>query len=301
MRVGLLADTSLQLTKLRNLLSASKFDIAVAALSGIEGATDNVDVDVWLTCIDVNNARSMSVYEKLEATDVPIIFDDELDSQNIESYLQRVSDKLDKSLNKARAKTESNTAAKVVWVLAASTGGPEAVIAFFKSLHDSLDKVAFVYAQHIDDAMLQNLKEVVQRSTDWNVSACSHGGVPLAKHIYLVPPAQQLEFDETGCMFVRNAPWAGDYAPSINQVMARVAKAFGKHSGAIVLTGMGDDGAATAKLVALSGGQVWVQSPESCTIDSMPNKVIETEVVSFVGTPQQLAEQFCREYTRQYG
>ncbi|MEC8429076.1 MAG: chemotaxis protein CheB, partial [Pseudomonadota bacterium] len=59
--------------------------------------------------------------------------------------------------------------------------------------------------------------------------------------------------------------------------------------GAIVFTGMADDGTAGARLIHQNGGQVWVQSPSSCTISSMPDEALNTGVVSVIASPEGLA------------
>jgi two-component system chemotaxis response regulator CheB len=49
-----------------------------------------------------------------------------------------------------------------------------------------------------------------------------------------------------------------------------VARTFGPASVAVVLTGMGRDGADGARAIAAVGGSTLVQDEESCVVPSMP-------------------------------
>ena len=75
-----------------------------------------------------------------------------------------------------------------------------------------------------------------------------------------------------------------------------MARVFAKRGGAIIFTGMGDDGARSSKLLRYRGGEVWVQEADSCAIDSMPISVQSFTEPHVLGTPQQLAEQFVERF-----
>ena len=83
--------------------------------------------------------------------------------------------------------------------------------------------------------------------------------------------------------------WEGIYSPSINQVMRLVAEQYGKKSGAIIFSGMGDDSAAAAEYMDSVGGPIWAQTAETCANSSQPDSIRETGYVSYNGSPQQLA------------
>ena len=54
---------------------------------------------------------------------------------------------------------------------------------------------------------------------------------------------------------------------------------------------MGDDGSDAAATVKKNGSIIWAQTPDSSTCASQPQSMIESNQVTFVGTPKQLAEQ----------
>jgi chemosensory pili system protein ChpB (putative protein-glutamate methylesterase) len=71
--------------------------------------------------------------------------------------------------------------------------------------------------------------------------------------------------------------------------MTRVAERYANRSGAIVFSGMGDDGVEGCRAVVAHGGTVWAQEAESCLVSSMPDHVRAAGLASFSGSPELLA------------
>jgi chemosensory pili system protein ChpB (putative protein-glutamate methylesterase) len=74
-------------------------------------------------------------------------------------------------------------------------------------------------------------------------------------------------------------------------VMSSLAQGFGHCDGAILFSGMGNDGAIAAPRLAAQGAAIWAQSADSCAVSSQPDSVRETGCVGYSGTPEQLARQ----------
>jgi two-component system chemotaxis response regulator CheB len=66
------------------------------------------------------------------------------------------------------------------------------------------------------------------------------------------------------------------YRPSVDITYASAAKAFGNKVLAVIMTGMGADGAEGAKLLKQGGAVMWAQNEESCTIYGMPQAVVKS-------------------------
>ena len=67
-------------------------------------------------------------------------------------------------------------------------------------------------------------------------------------------------------------------------------------AGAIVFSGMGDDGATGCRSMAEYGGIVWAQDVDSCVISSMPDQARKTNNVTFSANPQKLADELYAYY-----
>ena len=294
LKLGLIADSSIQLRKLESLVEYAGYAVGAALLSTNSSEQVMPEVDVWVVRVDMQSEKSIALMERLEDEPVPVIYDDAESYTSLDpsESAKRFSRKVNTS-NKLKPNSASSASrARRVWVLAASTGGPDAVVTFIKNLPADLEDVAFIYVQHIDERMSESLQKVIARNTQWEVFSCDQPQRLNAKSFYIVSPEHQVDLDDMGCLIPVAAPWEGPYSPSVDQVLAKVAKKFGKDSGAIIFSGMGDDGAKTCRLLALAGGKVWVQAPSSCAVDSMPQEAIATESVSFIGTPELLAREF---------
>ncbi len=75
-------------------------------------------------------------------------------------------------------------------------------------------------------------------------------------------------------VLVDQAPVNG-HRPSVDVLFRSVAKELGKESAAVLMTGMGDDGASAMQAVQEAGGVTIAQSLDSCVVDSMPRAAIE--------------------------
>ena len=183
-----------------------------------------------------------------------------------------------------------------VWLLGASLGGPDAIVAFLKELPAGLP-IGFVYAQHIEAASTSVLIDVIRRHTPLKVRLLRHGMVLGDGEIGVVPVDDVCRILSMGRISVSPGSWNGHYAPSIDQLMDDIAHNYGSKGGAIVFSGMGEDGARAAPLLKSSGGTLWVQSPDSCISSIMPQAVCDTGVVDKQADPAKLARALVDRYT----
>lgn len=185
-----------------------------------------------------------------------------------------------------------------VWVLGASLGGPAAVKLFLDCLPAALP-VAFVLAQHIDGSFLESLCGVLSRDNEIRCKVGVDGEVLRHGELAIAPVEYAITFANDGRIKSTGQQWEGPYAPSIDQVIGHVSKGFGRASGAIIFSGMGNDGAIAAPRMAAGGCPVWAQNEQTCAVSSQPDAVRETGCVSFEGSPEQLAGQLVEQVRRE--
>lgn len=295
LKFGLLAETAAQLDDLTLLVKQAGHEIAfsIRANSASEELSCAAGAEAWVVRLNLQNDKALVLVEQLESFNLPVIYDD------IESYAELG---LGERVNRFAAKLQlcagtttppqGSTKAAEIWVLAASTGGPEAVTSFLKTLPTTVSGVAFVYVQHINPEISATLQRALVRNTTWTVLNCNRSQQLMEKCIYVVPPDHQVDIHSTGVISPLADTWLGRYSPSADQVMARVARNYGKNGGAIIFSGMGDDGSRSCGYMHGSGGIIWAQSPLTCAVDSMPCSAIKTGHVSYQGSPENLAHHF---------
>lgn len=302
LNLGLLADSRTQLDDLQTTVESANFPVAAALLTRSDNLTALPEVDLWVVRVDFESEHSHTIIDQIDALDIPVIYDEAESyvSLDIEERARRFSRKIELCGYRPETRDVKISRATEVWVLAASAGGPEAVIEFIKHVPAEISKVAFIYVQHTDESMTDALVKSLQRHSVWQVYYVSSPHIICERGIYVISPSHQLDISDTGVLNPVYSPWPGPYKPSIDQVVAKVWRRYGRDSGVIVFSGMGDDGARTCCLIKNAGGQVWVQAPETCIVDSMPVEVINTECVQYSGSPQALAENFSAYQTRRH-
>lgn len=190
-----------------------------------------------------------------------------------------------------RDRPQRNLSAEVaseIWVLAASTGGPEAVKAFLDHLPDQIG-VGFLYAQHVDAHFSSVLTDVLARHAALDLWPMAHNQHLCVDEVQVVPVDEAIRFSDGRACFTQR-PWRGPYGPSIDELLENLLDAYGTKCNVIIFSGMGDDGARAAEKMRHAGCQVWVQSPETCANSSMPEAVIANGGADLEAGPEQLAK-----------
>jgi len=216
-------------------------------------------------------------------------------TENIEpsEHVESAAAPLEADMPAAPEKPEG--AAINIWVLGASLGGPQAVRQFLSSVQADLP-VAFVLAQHIGANHISLLAEQLNRITPFTVLSGRPGHLIRHNEVILTPADKNIKITDDGYLSFTPATKDAIYSPSIDNAIDAVASHYGDMAGAIVFSGMGDDGARGCESMAKHGGIVWAQDVESCVISSMPDQARKTSTVTFSANPHALAQRLYQYY-----
>jgi chemosensory pili system protein ChpB (putative protein-glutamate methylesterase) len=302
LRIGILVDSALKHQYLSKLVQQAGHQLGCAHdLSVAVPALAAEAVDAWLVDVrepddhEAEREHHMALRafldDLLEQSRVPVIVNDASEltqgSAEYQHWVRRMLQRLERLSGDINLQTGSR--ASEVWVLGASTGGPAAVKDFLQHLPAKLN-VAFLYVQHIDSGQAQTLVKMMGNAGHYPVRIAKRGLVLVDNTITLISADYSVNVHDNGTLLLTQTPWGGCYSPSIDQVAANVARVYRQRSGMIIFSGMGDDGAASSRLIKQQGGKVWVQTPAQSTIAAMPEAAIATGAVSFIGTPPELAQ-----------
>jgi two-component system chemotaxis response regulator CheB/chemosensory pili system protein ChpB (putative protein-glutamate methylesterase) len=194
------------------------------------------------------------------------------------------------------APTVGTATVQKVFVLGASIGGPEAVRDFLGALPAGFP-VLFILAQHMGEEFLELMSAQLRKSITLTVRNPTHGEHAGHGEVLIVPTTHRLQVTRDGVITLAHLPEKPPYSPSIDMVLRDVAEQFGADGGAIIFSGMAHDAVEGSKELKAKGGTVWVQDPDTCVISSMVDGAREAGVVSYVGSPAQLAQKMIAEYS----
>lgn len=180
------------------------------------------------------------------------------------------------------------------WVvlIAASTGGPTGLLELLVRIPSST-RAAFVVAQHMPERFTRTFAERLDRLCAVRVHEAAETEVLAAGTVLVCPGGQCVDIvsRETDLVARVGAPRPGDrYAPSADRLFETGAQAAGDRVLAVVITGMGDDGARGVVAVKAAGGRVIAESQESAVVYGMPAAAARTGAVDEVLTLQAMAE-----------
>jgi two-component system chemotaxis response regulator CheB len=171
-----------------------------------------------------------------------------------------------------------------VVAIGSSTGGPAALLRLF-SAFAAPPRCAFVVSQHMPAGFTRSFARRIGETTSLR-AAEAETGMPVEEGTVLVAPGgAHLEFEARGASVlakVAESQPSDRFAPSVDRMFRSAAKHFGAELLAVVLTGMGDDGAAGAVEVKRAGGNVIVESAETAVVFGMPQQAIRNGAVDAV-------------------
>jgi two-component system chemotaxis response regulator CheB len=159
-----------------------------------------------------------------------------------------------------------------VIVIGASTGGPKALVTLFRHLHEDVD-AALVIAQHMPPRFTSTFASRLDRTGVMQVSEAKQYERLARGHAYVCPGGRCIEVvpSDRGPAIRVVAPDRGfHYIPSVDQLFSSAARVLGDKAIAVVLTGMGDDGAEGVRDIAKRGGTVLIEAPETAVVSGMP-------------------------------
>lgn len=172
-----------------------------------------------------------------------------------------------------------------ILVVASSTGGPQALISVFSALPPRAVGVPVLIVQHMPAAFTPILAEHLSRATAWRAVEAKADELLVPGEIRIAPGGHHLVISGTVAqrrLLLTETPPVNFCRPSADVLFVSAAEAFGRGVLAVVLTGMGNDGCAGAKVISAAGGVVYAQDRETSVVWGMPGAAVSAGVVSRV-------------------
>jgi len=163
-------------------------------------------------------------------------------------------------------------------LIGASTGGPPALHQLFASFRDKLP-VPVAVAQHMPPGFTKSFAQRLNDSSVMDIKEAEDGDQMLSGQVLICPGSKNLELQHFGGIVrvrVVDPPKEQIYTPSVDVLFRTAAYVYGSKSLAVVLTGMGNDGATGIREIARYGGRALAEAEESCVIYGMPKEAMLT-------------------------
>ncbi len=190
------------------------------------------------------------------------------------------------------AKRQSSGTRRVV-AIGVSTGGPPVLEAILSRLPARFPAPILV-VQHIADGFVSGLIDWLRRVTPLEVHLAEAGETAFGGHVYVSPSDRHLGIDRRGRIVLDDGPLERSQRPAVSYLFRSVAHAFAGDSVAVLLTGMGSDGAVELKHLADLHAVTVAQDQESCTVFGMPAEAIKIGAAQHILPPPEIGDLLCR-------
>jgi len=165
-------------------------------------------------------------------------------------------------------------------VITAGTGGPLNIPKLFHSVSRDCPASFFV-VQHGPEWMTDLLAQQLRLETGFPCHIASQNLQPEVGHIYLAPDDRHMVINPPPVSLgLNDEPKENFMRPSGDVLFDSAGKVFGEFCVAVVLSGMGRDGARGAGAIKAGGGAVFVESPGKSSAPSMPQTASSVANVS---------------------
>jgi two-component system chemotaxis response regulator CheB len=153
---------------------------------------------------------------------------------------------------------------------------------------------AVIVLQHVDASHRSALVEILGRRSTLPVVSATPGQLLRGGKVFVSPPGDHVVVRRSGTLGARHTPPVNFVRPAADVLLRSVAESYGERAIAVVLSGMGVDGAAGATDVKRLGGAVVAQDEASASFFSMPSATIAAGVADAVLAPAEIAILLCR-------
>ncbi len=143
------------------------------------------------------------------------------------------------------------------------------------------------------------LPELLQRITPMKVAQARDGMSVKPDCIYVIPPNKDLAI-VNGDLHLHEPSAARGLRLPIDFFLKSLAEDQHERAIAVILSGMGSDGALGLRAIKENAGLALVQTPESAKFDSMPRSAIDAGGADIIATPQVLATRLSSYLTRSF-
>ncbi len=195
----------------------------------------------------------------------------------------------DAVLAKAASRPSFETTQKIV-VVGASTGGVEALVELLT--HMPMNAPGIVVVQHMPENFTRSFAERLDSLCRISVKEAEPNDVVSPGCALIAPGGKHTLVKRSGARYyveIRDGPLVSRHRPSVDVLFRSAARYVGHNAIAVIMTGMGDDGAQGMKELHETGAHTLAQDEATCVVFGMPKEAIALGGVDEILPLNQLA------------
>lgn len=175
-------------------------------------------------------------------------------------------------------KTDSSPSRIGVVGIAASTGGPPALAAVLGGLPVN-SPWPILLVQHMGGAFMDGFAAWLGTQTALRVKIAANGERAAAGTVYVAPGDRHLTLSRSGALVVEDSPPVMGQRPAANVLFRSMAQFAGAKAAGVLLTGMGEDGAAGLLEMRRAGAVTIAEDSTTAVVYGMPAAAVRLGAV----------------------
>ena len=179
-----------------------------------------------------------------------------------------------------------------VIALGASAGGPQVLKLILTALPANFP-LPILVVQHMTTGFMEGFVEWLDAETKLKIKCAEHGEILKAGCVYFAPDDRHLEVKRSSSQLTinlsRSDPCHG-FRPSVSVMFKSLAKTSNGNTLAVLLTGMGKDGADGMLEILRAKGHTIIQDQQSAVVFGMPGIALTLNAVDRVVPLEQIAD-----------
>ena len=177
--------------------------------------------------------------------------------------------------------------------IVASTGGPVAMQKILTQIPEHCS-MPVLLVQHMPGKFTRSFAARLDQLCAIKVKEAEHGDPLLPGQALLAPGGMQMEIRGASRkhIILREKTAAELYSPCADITLTSIARHFPGQTLAVILTGMGADGAQGALQLKRGGSRIWAQDEQSCTIYGMPKAVVDAQLADRIYSLEKISCEF---------
>ncbi len=189
---------------------------------------------------------------------------------------------------------ESKHGKPEILAIGISTGGPNALRKVFAMIPENFP-LPIIVVQHMPAGFTREFAKGLDRISAIDVKEAEDGDLLKPGRALIAPGDRHVSVERkslSGLVRLHDTGLVSGHKPSADVLFESVAKHYGKNALAVIMTGMGKDGARKIGEIYRKGGYTLGQDQESCVVYGMPKVAYEhgyiNEQFSLIDLPKKL-------------
>ncbi len=178
-----------------------------------------------------------------------------------------------------------STIAPRILLIGSSTGGPQALVEVIRTISPKIGNVPVLVTQHMPATFTQILAKHLGEASGRASAEAVHGEELKPGTIYVAPGGYHMRLVPASggaAIALDQGPEINFCRPAVDPMFETAAKIYRAGILAIILTGMGQDGANGGRAVAAAGGSVIAQDEETSVVWGMPGAAAAAGICSAI-------------------